>query len=302
MRRVLFAALVLGAAGCAVRAREPLTLPSLPFSVDTSRSARVASGVTHWFVYSRTGPWAINALVVDRDSCWSARAVKGFPTEVGREKTSTLLERLDDSVEVVGGVNADFFQFNPAGVPTNLHVSRGHLLTAPNDRPVLAFDSAGRPSIARFELEHRVLGPDRPDRRVLHPFHPMEAVGGRPVLIRAKAILPGVDSGGTFATSRHPRTAVGIARDGQRLILVTVDGRRTPYSDGMNLRELAGLMQALGSDEAINLDGGGSTSMIVANARGIPRVVNVPSDSAGERPVGNALAIVKGCQTSNTEH
>src|SRR5688572_3844769 len=129
MRRVLVAALVLGAAGCAVRSRASMTLPPLPFTVDTTRSTRVAPGVTHWFVYSRTGPWAINTLVVDRDSCWSARAVKGFPTEVGREKTSTLLQRLDDSVEVAGGVNADFFQFTPVGVPTNLHVERGRMIT-----------------------------------------------------------------------------------------------------------------------------------------------------------------------------
>ena len=298
MRRVLVAALILGGAGCAARSRPSIALPPLPFSVDTSRSTRVAAGVTHWFIYSRTGPWAINTLVVDRDSCWSARAVKGFPTEVGREKTSTLLRRLDDSVEVIGGVNADFFQFNPVGVPTNLHVSRGRVLTPPNNRPVLAFDSAGRPRIARFELQ----GGGARSGGVLLPFHPMEAVGGRPVLVRGKAIVSGVDSGGTFATSRHPRTAVGIARAGQRLILVTVDGRQKPYSDGMNLRELAGLMQALGSDDAINLDGGGSTAMVVANARGIPRVVNVPSDSAGERPVGNALAIVKGCQSSHTAH
>ncbi len=301
MRRVLIAALVLGAAGCAVRPRASMTLPPLPFSVDSARSTGVAPGVAHWFVYSRSGPWAIHALVVDRDACWSARAVKGFPTAIGREKTSTLLQRLDDSVEVIGGVNADFFRFDPAGVPTNLHVSRGRMLTRPNGRPVLAFDSTGRPRIEQFDLLLENLGGGR-ERRSLLPFHPMEAVGGRPVLLRAKSILAGVDSGGTFATSRHPRTAVGIARDGQRIILVTVDGRQKPYSDGMNLRELAGLMQALGSDDAINLDGGGSTAMIVANERGVPRVVSMPSDSAGERPVGNALAIVKGCRTTHLNH
>ena len=274
----------------------PAELPPLPFPVDSSRTTAVSRGVSHWYLYSAKGPWAINALVVDRDACWSARAVKGFPTAVGREKTSTLLARLDDTLEVVGGVNADFFLFDPPGVPTNMHVTRGRILKEPNDRPVLAFDSAGKPHIQRFTSEYQNFGPARPSQWVMHPFHPMEAVGGRPVLVRAGAILPGVDSGGTFATSRHPRTAVGIARAGQRLILVTVDGRQKPYSDGMTLREIADVMRAFGSDDAINLDGGGSTAMVVANASGVPAVVNRPSDPAGERPVGNALAIVRGCR------
>jgi hypothetical protein len=291
--RPVFVALSFSLVACSARLR-PAELPPLPFPVDSSRSASVARGVSHWYLYSPKGPWAIHALVVDRDACWSARAVKGFPTAVGRQKTSTLLARLDDTVEVVGGVNADFFLFDPPGVPTNLHVSRGSIVREPNERPVLAFDSAGKPSIARFDLEVASLASGR-HRSLLHPFHPMEAVGGRPILLRGGAIPAGVDSGGTFATSRHPRTAVGIARSGQRLILVTVDGRQKPYSDGMTLREIAEAMRALGADDAINLDGGGSTTMVIANAAGVPSVVNKPSDPGGERPVGNALAIVRGC-------
>lgn len=291
--RSVFVALSVGLVACSARLR-PAALPPLPFPADTSRVTAVARGVSHWYVYSPKGPWAIHALVVDRDACWSARAVKGFPGVAGREKTSTLLQRLDDSVEVVGGVNADFFLADPPGVPTSLHVSRGRIVRDPNDRPVLAFDSTGRPRIARFTLEiaSAALGSNA---QRLHPFHPVEAVGGRPILLRGGVPRPAVDSGGTFATSRHPRTAVGIARDGLRVILVTVDGRQKPYSDGMTLRELADVMRALGADDAINLDGGGSTTMVIANAAGIPSVVNRPADRVGERPVGNALAIVRGC-------
>ena len=267
----------------------------MPFPTDSSRAELVARGATHWFLYSPKGPWAIHALVIDRDACLSARAVKGFPTAIGRERTSTLLARLDDTVEVIGGVNADFFLFDPVGVPTNVHVSRGRTLQMPNGRPAIAFDSAGAPHITVFESARHVVLPDGGYNEALRPFHPMEAVGGRPRLLRAGVIPAGVDSGGTFATSRHPRTAVGIARDGKRVILVTVDGRQKPYSDGMTLREIAELLRALGADEALNLDGGGSTAMVVANAAGVPVVVNRPSDAGGERPVGNALAIVRGC-------
>ena len=294
MRGARSIAALIALAGCSTGSRV-IQLPPLPFTADTARSTAVASGATHWFVYSAKGPWAINSLVIDRDACLSARAVKGFPTAIGREKTSTLLRRLDDTVEVIGGVNADFFMFDPAGVPTNLHVARGMTLQMPNGRPAIAFDSSGAPHISAFESHQHLDLPDGRYNESLRPFHPMEAVGGRPVLVRAGAIRPGVDSGGAFATSRHPRTAVGIARDGKRVMLVTVDGRQKPYSDGMTLREIAELMLVLGARDALNLDGGGSTTMVVANAAGVPSVVNRPSDAGGERPVGNALAIVRGC-------
>lgn len=133
----------------------------------------------------------------------------------------------------------------------------------------------------------------------LAPLHPSEAVGGRPVLVRDSVVTGAVDTEGQpgFATARHPRTAAGIARGGKRLVLVVVDGRQKPYSDGMSLRELANLMLALGARDAINLDGGGSSTFVIAGAVGSDslRIANRPSDPAGERPVGNALAIVASC-------
>jgi hypothetical protein len=130
----------------------------------------------------------------------------------------------------------------------------------------------------------------------LAPFHPREAVGGRPMLVRDGVIAARLDTVGRagFATNRHPRTAAGLSRDGARILLVTVDGRQTPYSDGMSLPELAELMRSLGAAEAVNLDGGGSTAMVVPDASGF-RVANRPSDRGGERPVGDAVALVRRC-------
>jgi hypothetical protein len=130
----------------------------------------------------------------------------------------------------------------------------------------------------------------------LAPFHPRDAVGGRPVLVTDGVIAARLDTVGRagFATSRHPRTAAGITRDG-RILLVTVDGRRAPYSDGMTLGELAALMLALGARDAVNLDGGGSTAMVVATGDTAFAVVNRPSDRAGERAVGDAVGLVRRC-------
>jgi exopolysaccharide biosynthesis protein len=103
---------------------------------------------------------------------------------------------------------------------------------------------------------------------------------GRP----AAAADPGIYGPG-FADARHPRTAVGVRADG-RILLVTVDGRQPELSVGMTIAELATLLIELGAVEAVNMDGGGSTTMVV---RG--RVVNSPSDLTGERAVGDALLI-----------
>ncbi|HSV73742.1 MAG TPA: phosphodiester glycosidase family protein [Chthonomonadales bacterium] len=114
-----------------------------------------------------------------------------------------------------------------------------------------------------------------------------EAVSGGPWLLRQGATLvDGREQGfdeATFTLRTHPRTAAGVTPDG-RLLLVTVDGRQR-HSRGMSLAELAATMKRLGATDAINLDGGGSTTMV---ARGL--VLNAPSDGS-PRPVANALVV-----------
>ena len=85
---------------------------------------------------------------------------------------------------------------------------------------------------------------------------------------------------------RHPRTAIGISKDGTKVLLVVVDGR-TKASAGMTLSELANLMIKLGAYNAINMDGGGSSTMAIKG-----KVVNSPSDATGERAVSNALVVI----------
>ena len=277
--------LVLLAAACA--RQPPFTAPSMgamPFPVDSARAQIAADGVARRVIHSTTGPWTINVLYVDLDRCNAAEAVASSDRAIGRVKTSDMLATLSHVQEVVGGVNGDFFNLQ-SGVPTNLLVIDGKMVTPPIKQPVLAFDSAGLPHIAFFTLENGRL----------QPFHPLQAVGGRPVLVRDSAIVGDVDTFGQASfRERNPRTAAGIARKGKRLILAVVDGREYENA-GMTLRETADLMLALGARDAINLDGGGSTTMVFADpdSSGMLRVANHPSDKEGERTVGDALAIVK---------
>jgi hypothetical protein len=88
-----------------------------------------------------------------------------------------------------------------------------------------------------------------------------------------------------FAEERHPRTIVGVDRE-QQIWLITVDGRHPEISLGMNFQELQHLARRLRLRNALNLDGGGSTTMVVRD-----RVINRPSDPTGPRPVSDALLV-----------
>lgn len=85
---------------------------------------------------------------------------------------------------------------------------------------------------------------------------------------------------------RHPRTAAGVSADGRTLVLAAIDGRQKDWSVGLTLPELADLMIGRGCVAAVNLDGGGSTTMVRDGA-----VINRPSDGKA-RAVANALAVV----------
>lgn len=89
-----------------------------------------------------------------------------------------------------------------------------------------------------------------------------------------------------FLTDRHPRTFVAFNQDTTTLYLCTVDGRQ-PTSLGINFEEMARFLLSIGAWNAINLDGGGSTTMVILN-----HVVNSPSDKNGERPVANSLQLI----------
>lgn len=91
--------------------------------------------------------------------------------------------------------------------------------------------------------------------------------------------------GDDFTHSRHPRTLVGRDRSGT-IWLAAVDGRQPDYSIGMTFDDLQRLGDRLGLTDALNLDGGGSTTMVV---RG--QVVNRPSDPTGARPVADAIIV-----------
>jgi hypothetical protein len=120
---------------------------------------------------------------------------------------------------------------------------------------------------------------------------PSMLIGGWPRILRdgAEVASEAASVEGTIsrnAEMRHPRSAIGFSRDSSTLYLLTVDGRSTT-SVGVTLTELAGIMRRLGAWQALNFDGGGSTTMVVDGV-----VMNKPSDPTGEREVGNAVLVI----------
>ena len=169
------------------------------------------------------------------------------------------------------------------GTPVGWHLSQGPTRT--------------RPSVPRME---GALVVHASGQVTLHahldqlPADARQAVGGN-----ALVLAGGRPAETARDTARHPRSAVGLDATGRTLLLVAVDGRQEGHSRGATLAELADLMKDLGAWDALNLDGGGSTALVVRDrASGAVAVANRPStrgadlpDLPLERPVVDVLGV-----------
>ncbi|MFF7728980.1 phosphodiester glycosidase family protein [Streptomyces sp. NPDC008001] len=147
---------------------------------------------------------------------------------------------------------------------------------------VLVGRNAGARELRRLKVGDAVRVEER-----LQPAHRGAlrfAVGGFPVL-RDGRLLPGLDS-----TTSAVRTSAGLGDDGRLFYLLALDGA-PGYRSGLTVAELADLMRDLGSDDAVNLDGGGSSTLVTRDPdSGRTTVRNHPSGGA-ERPVANGIGV-----------
>lgn len=115
------------------------------------------------------------------------------------------------------------------------------------------------------------------------------AISGNALLLWNGEATSGLDDG-----EAEPRTAVGLDRPGRRLVIVIVDGRQPGYSEGATLAELAQIFLEHKAFRAMNLDGGGSSTLAIDVGGGQVQVLNSPIHQGipgNERPVGNHLGI-----------
>jgi hypothetical protein len=174
----------------------------------------------------------------------------------------------------------------------------GYLLQGTGDAATWLRDRAavGTPLAVREEVVDVGTG------RVLPMSAEASVINGGPLLLRDGALdldpvrdgwsprdIAGSDRAmfyNEWYLRRNARTAAGVTADG-RLILMAADGDRPGHSVGLTIDETAHVMRDLGAVDAVNLDGGGSTTMVVEQ-----RLRSRPSDAAGERPVGDALVVL----------
>ena len=201
-------------------------------------------------------------------------------TPLDARTTSQFLDEFDLDIAVNGDGFSPWWSRTPADyyphvgdpvAPRGDSASRGQVYWRTADPvPTLHISAKNRPS---FDA----------------PANWYNAISGETMLVAGGRIMGDLND-----ADIHPRTAIGYSRNGKFLYIVVVDGRQPFYSQGMKLTELAQLMLDLGAHDAMNLDGGGSSTLIVRGADGNPRILNSPIDlyiPGRERPVANHLGI-----------
>lgn len=198
----------------------------------------------------------------------SAPAERGLPMD----------RRAERAPAAVASFNASFF--DSSFVPRGVTVSQGEVwapVLAAGASPWLACDRTQRCRIGFVDAAKR-------------PADAMNAVAGTPWLVREGQVRTEADDAGCpgLCARRHPRTAVGLAGQGRWLLVVLAEGRRPPVA-GVTLAQLSQLMRELGAQDAINLDGGGSSTLWLQGRAVMAR----PDNEPGERPLANVVRIVR---------
>jgi hypothetical protein len=229
--------------------------------------ARLAPGVDHraW------APLPDSDVQVLRIDLARARLSLSPPADAGKP-----LDQMASAAGALASVNAAFFdrEFRPRGLTVSDGQPWPALIFGKEADPLLACAAA---CLIRFDP------PPTPD-----PAWRL-AVSGTPWLVRDGAARTPADDAtcAGLCAQRHPRTAVGLDASGH-LILLLAAGRRPPVA-GLTLAETAALLRELGAVQAFNLDGGGSSTLLIQGESRLPRPFNEPA----LRRIVNALHIYK---------
>lgn len=225
------------------------------------------TGVRHLY-RTASGPLRIHALVVDL--CAPGVGVRATASSERKRTTSSF----GTNVGAEAAINGDFFSYSTYGT-TGLSIGNGTRWTDTNDSNWSGMVAFG-PGKAVFSAPSEVVSSP--------PAWMQQVVSGHPQIVSNGTAITSYDCSGHFC-QRHPRTAVGFSKNRRTLYMVVVDGRSSA-SVGVTLAQLADIMVSVGAYDALNFDGGGSTTMWL---RG-DGVVNTPSDGS-QRTVANHLAI-----------
>lgn len=201
------------------------------------------------------------------------------------ETTSETTSQFATDMRVRVAVNTNFFSpcCNAFPEPKNVIgtlIANGRIVSAPGSEPeseaVLAITRRNRATIANVAA--------------IDFSNVYTAVAGSAIIVKDGVDVSAQSPSQGDPNNPNPRTLAGLSADGRYLYLAVIDGRVTGYSLGTTHAQSAALMLALGCDDALNLDGGGSSEIVRADKLGQPFVVNNPSGGA-ERFSAAALGV-----------
>ncbi len=203
------------------------------------------------------------------------------PNEYTRQTTGAFVSGNDLAV----GINGDFYSTN-TGITANVNglgMSNGEIVSPPGTGGFRNSLVVSQDNLASIITSATI------------PPNAWNAVSGNQRMLNNGVIVTPNDS---YTTTLNPHTAVGVDADNGHVFFMVVDGRQTDYSEGMRTDEMAQLFLDFGVDDAINLDGGGSSTLVFADGfGGTARAVNSPSDGSStyiagsQRPVANHFGI-----------
>lgn len=180
--------------------------------------------------------------------------------------------------KVWAGMNGDFYNMS-TGVPLSIVYRNGIAVKTTfqdNLCTYFAIMKSGKALVAGQDIYEDIR------------YDIKEAVGGRVWLLKNGSIV-------APSTVLEPRTCIGVSKDSTKVYLMAIDGRNEGYSNGMTYEEMAECLKALGAENGINLDGGGSTTFFIRNSPDFTEnrfeIRNRPSGGY-ERSVANGLLIV----------
>lgn len=272
------------AGGAAAQTNDSLTFVNAKWNKE-----KVAKGI-EWYQYHFTGEEKlfdaeefVNVIVVDQKKAKRRFALTALEGKLRRTSQAAL-----DSGAIVA-INGSFYNTRPPYNSVCYLKINGEVIfersgkMGDRDGGAVLIDDRGRVSVEQG---------DPVDLQWVSTRTEPSIIGSGPMMLQDGQRI---DMGtGAFVTLRHPRTAIGTS--GNKVYLVTVDGRSKGNSLGVNLNELANILKWLGAENALNLDGGGSTTMYI---EGQPEngIVNRPCDNQkfdrqGERRVSNSLLLL----------
>lgn len=253
------------------------------WTLKNKTSTTIADGVKYT-AYSYTGknglPYKAYVLEIDPTKAYLYMGTGGDTYEsVPSERQSVkghMESAVANGVNVIAGVNGDYFAISSDYHPSGVAIKEGKVInTAP--RPFCAFTYDGE-----FIIKESINEVDLKTIRT--------AVGGSNVILKDFSPYD-TNMSDSHGYITHPRTLAGVKVDGT-IILAVIDGRQKNHSNGASLAECAQFMLSMGAKTAINLDGGGSSTMITRSGNTYT-TMNKPSDGNLRRVYDSLLVVLK---------